>query len=39
LPVPEIIDNYVAGRFLESEGIEIDRLSTEQEKYLKSWQV
>jgi len=39
LPVPEIIDNYVAGRFLESEGIEIDQLSTEQEKYLKSWQV
>lgn len=39
LTVPDIIDNYVAERFLASAGIEIDVLSEEQEKYLKSWKV
>lgn len=39
LPVPSIIDNYVAQRFLSSVDIEIDVLSEEQEKYLNSWKV
>jgi len=37
--VPEEIDNDVADRKLRFWGIEIDRLTAEQEKYLKSWQV
>ena len=39
LAVPDIIDKYVASRFLASEDIEIDVLTGEQEKYLKSWKV
>ncbi len=37
--VPEEIDNDVADRKLRFWGIEIDKLTAEQEKYLKSWQV
>jgi len=37
-PVPEEIDRAVARLKLESMGIEIDRLTSEQEEYLRSWQ-
>ena len=37
--VPEEIDNDVASRKLRFWGIEIDKLTDEQEKYLNSWQV
>jgi adenosylhomocysteinase len=37
--VPEEIDNEVACRKLKFWGIEIDKLSDEQKKYLDSWQV
>jgi adenosylhomocysteinase len=36
-PVPEVIDKSVAQIKLESMGVQIDRLSAEQEKYLASW--
>jgi adenosylhomocysteinase len=36
-PVPEAIDRNVAKMKLESMGIRIDRLSSEQEEYLASW--
>ena len=36
-PVPAEIDREVAGRKLEALGITIDRLSAEQEAYLRSW--
>ena len=39
ITVPEEIDNEVARRKLKFWGIEIDKLSKEQEKYLNSWQV
>ncbi len=39
ITVPEEIDNEVARRKLKFWGIEIDKLSEEQEKYLNSWQV
>lgn len=39
ITVPEKIDNEVACRKLKFWGIEIDKLSEEQEKYLNSWQV
>ena len=39
ITVPEEIDNEVASRKLKFWGIEIDKLSEEQEKYLNSWQV
>ncbi|MCB6615417.1 adenosylhomocysteinase [Ruminococcus sp. 210702-SL.1.03] len=39
ITVPEEIDNEVACRKLKFWGIEIDKLSEEQEKYLNSWQV
>ncbi len=35
--VPREIDSWVAGLKLKSMGIEIDTLTPEQEKYLKSW--
>ncbi|MDI6707755.1 MAG: adenosylhomocysteinase [Candidatus Thermoplasmatota archaeon] len=35
--VPEEIDNEVANLKLQSMGIEIDKLTEEQKKYLKSW--
>ncbi|WAM35461.1 adenosylhomocysteinase [Caldicellulosiruptor acetigenus] len=37
--VPEEIDRFVAEVKLRSLGIEIDRLTPEQEKYLESWEV
>jgi len=37
--VPEEIDSEVANRKLKFWGIEIDKLTPEQEKYLNSWQV
>ncbi|AZT89948.1 adenosylhomocysteinase [Caldicellulosiruptor changbaiensis] len=37
--VPSEIDSYVAMAKLKSLGIEIDRLTSEQEKYLNSWEV
>ena len=37
--VPEHIDKEIARLKLESMGIEIDHLTEEQEKYLRSWQV
>jgi adenosylhomocysteinase len=36
-PVPEEIDNEIARLKLETMGIEIDRLTEEQAKYLASW--
>ncbi|MBI2815690.1 MAG: adenosylhomocysteinase [Acidobacteria bacterium] len=36
-PVPEEIDKTVARIKLESKGVNIDRLTPEQEKYLASW--
>ncbi len=37
-PVPEGIDKQVAQLKLRAMGMEIDSLTTEQEKYLKSWE-
>ncbi|MCX8160445.1 MAG: adenosylhomocysteinase [Candidatus Saccharicenans sp.] len=37
-PVPENIDREIARLKLESMGIRIDRLTTEQKRYLKGWQ-
>ena len=39
ITVPEQIDNEVARRKLAFWGVEIDKLTDEQEKYLNSWQV
>ena len=36
--VPEEIDKQVARLKLDSMGIEIDKLTAEQQKYLASWQ-
>lgn len=36
-PVPAEIDREVAGRKLEALGVSIDRLTPEQEAYLRSW--
>ncbi|MEW6189208.1 MAG: adenosylhomocysteinase [Actinomycetota bacterium] len=38
-PVPREIDEEIAGLKLSSMGIEIDKLTSEQEKYLKSWEM
>ncbi|MBN2061633.1 MAG: adenosylhomocysteinase [Deltaproteobacteria bacterium] len=38
-PVPSHIDKEIARLKLESMGIEIDRLTPEQEKYLSSWEM
>lgn len=35
--LPETVDKKVANMKLQSMGIEIDKLTSEQEKYLKSW--
>ncbi len=37
--VPTEVDNEIAFLKLKSMGIEIDKLTTEQEKYLKSWEI
>jgi adenosylhomocysteinase len=37
--VPEKIDNQIAALKLKSMGIKIDRLTTEQKKYLASWEM
>jgi len=37
--VPEEIDKFVAEVKLRSLGIEIDRLTPDQKKYLESWEV
>lgn len=39
VPVPRDIDLAVATLRLQSVGVEIDRLTPEQESYIKSWQV
>lgn len=39
IDVSEEIDDIVSNRKLEAWGIEIDKLTPEQEKYLNSWQV
>jgi adenosylhomocysteinase len=39
IDVSDEIDDVVSGRKLESWGIEIDKLTEEQEKYLNSWLV
>lgn len=39
LNVPEAIDNEVARRKLKAVGVNIDELTDEQEKYLKSWRI
>ncbi len=38
-PVPQRIDKEIARLKLESMGVEIDRLTPEQEKYLSSWEM
>ena len=38
-PVPQEIDQKIAKLKLESMGIKIDRLTSEQEKYLNSWEL
>ncbi len=38
-PVPARIDRKIARLKLESMGVEIDRLTAEQEKYLSSWEM
>ena len=38
LPVPEEIDNEIARLKLRAMGVEIDKLTAEQDKYLHSWQ-
>jgi len=37
-PVPEELDREIARLKLRAMGIEIDRLTPEQERYLRSWQ-
>jgi adenosylhomocysteinase len=38
-PVPMVIDKEIARLKLESMGVEIDKLTLEQEKYLSSWEM
>ena len=38
-PVPAEIDKEIARLKLKSMGIEIDSLTSEQEKYLSSWEM
>ncbi|MCK4822967.1 adenosylhomocysteinase, partial [bacterium] len=38
-PVPRDIDKEIARLKLKSMGIEIDTLTSEQEKYLSSWEM
>jgi adenosylhomocysteinase len=37
-PVPEAIDRQIAHLKLDSMGVQMDRLTPEQERYLASWQ-
>ncbi len=37
--LPRHIDEYIAQQKLKSMGIEIDKLTPEQEKYLRSWEI
>ena len=37
-PVPQELDDDIARLKLQSMGVQIDMLTAEQEKYLKSWQ-
>lgn len=37
--VPERIENWIAKLKLKSMGINIDRLTPEQKKYLESWEL
>ncbi|MDD4477236.1 MAG: adenosylhomocysteinase [Patescibacteria group bacterium] len=37
--VPEEIENWIADLKLKSMGISIDKLTSEQEKYLRSWEI
>ena len=37
--IPEEMDNIIASRKLAAWGIEIDKLTPEQEKYLNSWKI
>ncbi|HOV70113.1 MAG TPA: adenosylhomocysteinase, partial [Clostridia bacterium] len=37
LAVPKEIDDYVAATLLKTKGISIDRLSSEQKKYISEW--
>jgi len=37
--VPEEIDKKVARLMLETSGIEIDELTSEQKKYLQEWKI
>lgn len=37
--VPEVIENWIAKAKLKSMGINIDKLTKEQEKYLASWEI
>lgn len=39
IEIPEEIDNQIAFRKLQSEGIEIDKLTPFQEEYLNSWKI
>jgi len=38
-PVPKHIDSEIARLKLKSMGVEIDTLTSEQEKYLSSWEM
>ncbi|MBI2650703.1 adenosylhomocysteinase [Candidatus Woesearchaeota archaeon] len=38
IQLPEEIDNYIADLQLEAMGIEIDKLTKEQKKYIESWE-
>ena len=38
-PVPEHVENYISHLKLETFGVEIDKLTPEQEKYLASWNI
>jgi len=37
--VPEIVDSTVARMKLKAKGIDIDKLTPEQKKYLNSWEI
>jgi adenosylhomocysteinase len=37
-PIPEAIDRQIARLKLQAMGIEIDTLTPEQERYLRSWE-
>ena len=37
--VPKAVDEFVASLKLQTMGISLDKLTTEQQKYLQSWEV